>query len=57
MKIVRGYQTENEMKISDQNVWQDWVDNNKDFYGKSVIDYAERWANMMEEKNGRRHVS
>ena len=38
------------MKISDQNVWQDWIDNNKDFYGKGVIDYAERWANMIEEK-------
>ncbi len=38
------------MKISNQNAWQDWVDNNKDFYSKGIIDYAERWANMMEEK-------
>ena len=36
------------MKINDQKAWQEWVDNNKDSYGKGVIDYAERWANMME---------
>ena len=38
------------MKIKDEKAWQEWVDNNKDFYGKGVIDYAERWANLMESR-------
>lgn len=38
------------MKISDQTTWDEWVKNNTDGYGKAVIDYAERWANMMEAR-------
>jgi hypothetical protein len=38
------------MKIKDKKAWKDWVDNNYDPYGKGVIDYAERWANLMEER-------
>ena len=36
------------MKISNEENWQVWVDNNKDPYGKGVIDFAERWADLME---------
>ncbi len=38
------------MNIKDEKVWKEWVDNNTDSYGKGVIDYAERWANLMEKK-------
>jgi hypothetical protein len=38
------------MKISDQAAWQSWIDNNTDPYGKGVIDYAERWADLMEAR-------
>lgn len=36
------------MKVSNQESWQEWVKNNEDPYGKAVIDYAERWATLME---------
>lgn len=38
------------MKIANQEVWAEYVEKNKDGYGKGIIDYAERWANLMEEK-------
>ena len=28
--------------------WNAWVENNKDPYGRHVITFAERWANLME---------
>lgn len=37
------------MQVKDQKVWESWVENNKDGYGRAVIVYAESWANMMEE--------
>ena len=42
------------MIVRDQKAWDKWVDNNQDCYGGGVINYAERWANFMEEgmKNG-----
>lgn len=36
------------MKIKDQEAWDKWVKNNQDPYGKGIIEYAERWADMME---------
>ena len=36
------------MIIKDQDVWNAWVTNNTDPYGKGVITYAERWADLME---------
>jgi hypothetical protein len=41
---------EDEMQITNQKDWQEWVDSNKDPYGKGVIDYAKRWADLMEKK-------
>jgi len=38
------------MKISDREVWQMWVDNNTDPYGRGIIQYAERWAELMESR-------
>lgn len=38
------------MKISNEKVWKDWRDNNTDPYSADVVSYAERWANLMEEK-------
>lgn len=36
------------MKIKDQREWSKWVESNQDPYGRAVIEYAERWANLME---------
>ena len=36
------------MKISNQKIYNKWVKNNTDPYGKAVVDYAIRWAEMME---------
>jgi len=36
------------MKINNHVFYQKWVDNNKSDYGKAVIDYAIRWADLME---------
>lgn len=37
------------MKIGNQENWNKFVANNTDPYGKTIIDYAERWANLMED--------
>ena len=41
MKILKG-------KEADYNNFKEL--NSKDFYSKGVVDYAERWADMMEDK-------
>lgn len=38
------------MEIKDREAWKAWVDKNQDPYGKAVIDYAKRWADLMEER-------
>ena len=38
------------MKIKDKDGWEEGRKNNEDGYGKAIYDYAERWANLMEEK-------
>jgi hypothetical protein len=38
------------MKIVDQVLWQKCLDNNTDPYGSAINEYAERWANLMEER-------
>lgn len=40
MKIVEGKEKE----------YKDWYDKNSDGYGRACFTYAERWAEMMEEK-------
>ena len=40
------------MKITDEARWQKWQDDNRDPYGGAIIQYAERWANLMEERMG-----
>ena len=40
------------MQITNQEVWQSWVTNNTDSYGKGVMDYAQRWADLMEARIG-----
>jgi hypothetical protein len=44
------------MKIKDEAAWKKWVESNQDFYGKGIIDYAERWADLIEEElnNGKK---
>lgn len=37
-------------KTDGEAVWADYRAKNKDFYGKGVIDFAERWANLMEPR-------
>jgi hypothetical protein len=36
------------MKFKDEAGWNKTVANNQDGYGKGVIDFAERWADLME---------
>ena len=39
------------MKISDEIAWKKWRDANMDGgYGQAVIEYAERWANLVEDR-------
>lgn len=38
------------MDVVNQADWQKWVENNQDPYGKACVDFAERWANLMETK-------
>jgi hypothetical protein len=38
------------MKIANKEMWSKWVENNRDPYSKAIIQYAERWANLMEAK-------
>lgn len=38
------------MKIVNQEVWEDWIKNNEEDYGKAIVEYAERWADMMEKE-------
>jgi len=39
------------MKVSDEAAWKKWREANMDGgYGQAVIEYAERWANLVEER-------
>ncbi len=44
------------MKVKDIQTYKKWKANNTDPYGSTVFRYAERWADMMEERivNGER---
>lgn len=38
------------MKLKDAEGWKKTVEANQDDYGSGVMRYAERWANLMEER-------
>ena len=38
------------MKVKDIKAYEEWKANNTDPYGLAIFRYAERWANMMEER-------
>lgn len=38
------------MKVKDIKAYEEWKANNTDPYGLAIFRYAERWADMMEEK-------
>ncbi len=38
------------MKVKNIQVYEEWKANNTDSYGSAVFRYAERWADMMEER-------
>jgi hypothetical protein len=38
------------MKVKDLKVYKNWKTKNTDAYGACIFRYAERWADMMEEK-------
>jgi len=38
------------MKITDLELWKKGLGNNQDPYGAAVYRYAEKWANLMEER-------
>lgn len=37
-----------QMELADEKAWQEFKDKNRDFYGASVVLYAERWARLMQ---------
>lgn len=37
------------MKLRDADAWNESVANNTDPYGKGVMDFSERWADLMEQ--------
>lgn len=39
------------MRFSNENVWNDFVEKNTDFYGLGIMKFSERWANLMEERS------
>ena len=38
------------MKVKNETEWNEWREKNTDPYGEEIFNYAERWANLMEEK-------
>jgi hypothetical protein len=36
------------MRLKDEAEWKKWVEANTDSYGRACVEYAERWANLME---------
>ena len=36
------------MQIKNQEVWDEYKEKNTDFYGGGVINFAQRWAGLME---------
>ena len=38
------------MQLRDTNGWRKTVNANQDPYGKAAVDFAEQWANIMEER-------
>lgn len=37
-----------DIKLLDAEKWEQWVSNNRDPYGKAIIDFARQWARMMQ---------
>lgn len=42
--------------VGNKERWKEWVEANTDFYGRGVITYAARWANLMEAEIQRREL-
>ena len=38
------------MKVKNIQTYEEWKTNNTDAYGSAIFRYAERWANLMEER-------
>lgn len=38
------------IRAGKEDDWKEWVDKNDFGYGKATVEYAERWANLMEEE-------
>jgi len=38
------------MKLIDKDGWDKCVQNNQDIYGLAVVQFAERWADLMEQE-------
>ena len=37
-----------ELELTNEAMWNEFVDKNRDFYGNGIIDYAERWAKLVQ---------
>ena len=40
------------MKLKDETEWKQYVDNNADLYGQACVQFAEAWADALEEAFG-----
>jgi hypothetical protein len=38
-----------EVQWSHPEIWREYEEKNQDFYGKGILDYAERWAKLMQK--------
>jgi len=38
------------MKLIDKKIWNTFIENNTDPYGKACVDYAKAWAELMEKR-------
>ena len=44
-------------ELSDRERWRTWVTQNTDAYGRGVIEYAARWASLVEDKIAERRAA
>lgn|SRR5574341_610138 len=38
------------MQFANETLWREFEQNNQDFYGKGIVDFARHWAELMEAR-------
>lgn len=47
-RVEKQLENAEPLELADAEMWQSWIDANKDFYGAACCTYAERWGRMMQ---------